>query len=234
MLAGEGDDQLEEALRHDGAARVVGVVEEHQARLRRGVRRHGAEVGDEAQLGQQRQQLRLRAGEDRPAGVDGVAGVGGKRDATGVEEGEAEVVDALLGADRRDHLALGVDLHLEAAVVELGEGLAKLGSSAIAWVLLVGRIGDRLLHRLDDVRVGRLVGVADAEADHVDAGGALLGDAPLQLGEHVGRHRLQAPGGCGDAQLCVGLGHWLNPKGRPGRSAAPATARPRRPARPSR
>ena len=211
VLAGERDDQLEEALGDDRAGRVVGVVEEHQARLRRGIRRHGAEVGGEAQLGQQRQQLRLRPGEHRPAGVDGVAGVGGERDVAGVEEGEAEVVDALLGADRRDHLALGVDLDPEAAVVELGEGLAELGASAVARVLLVGRVGDRLLHRLDDVRVGRLVGVADAEADHVDAGGALLGDAPLQLGEHVGRHRLQALGGCGDAQLCVGLGHWLKP-----------------------
>ena len=69
--------------------------------------------------------------------------------------------------------------------VEVGEGLAELGPAAVARVLLVARVGDRLLHRLDDVRIGRLVGVADAEADHVDAGGALVGDPPLELGEHV-------------------------------------------------
>ena len=139
------------------------------------------------------------AGQDRAAGVDRVAGVGGERDAAGVEEGEAEVVDALLGADRRDHLGLGVDLDPEALAVEVGEGLAELGAAAVARVLLVAGLGDRLLHRLDDVRVGRLVGVADPEADHVDAGGALVGDAPLELGEHVRRHRLQALGRVGDS-----------------------------------
>ena len=94
---------------------------------------------------------------------------------------------------------VGVDLDPEAAVVEVGEGLAELVAAAVARVLVVGRVGDRLLHRLDDVRVGRLVGVADPEADHVDAGGALVGDLPLEFLEHVGRHRLQALGRVGDA-----------------------------------
>ena len=90
---------------------------------------------------------------------------------------------------------LGIDLDAEAAVVEVGEGLAELLAAAVGRVLVGGRVGDRLLHRLDDVVVGRLVGVADAEADHVDAGGLLLGDPSLQLLEHVGRHRLEALGG---------------------------------------
>ena len=126
VLAGEGDDHLEEALGDDRAGRVVRVVEEHQPRLGGDVGGDRAEVGREAELGDQRQQLRRRAGEDRAAGVDRVAGVGGEGDVAGVEEGEAEVVDALLGADRRDHLGLGVDLDPEAAVVEVGEGLAEL------------------------------------------------------------------------------------------------------------
>ena len=84
-------------------------------------------------------------------------------------------------------------------VVEVGEGLAELLAAAVARVLLGAGVGDRLLHRLDDVRVGRLVGVADAEADHVDAGGALVGDLALELGEHVRRDRLQALGRVGDA-----------------------------------
>ena len=92
----------------------------------------------------------------------------------------------------------GVDLDAEAAVVEVGEGLAEVLAAAVRRVLVRGRVGDRLLHRLDDVGVGRLVGIADPEADHVDAGGALLGDPPLQFLEHVGRDRLQALGWIGD------------------------------------
>ena len=87
---------------------------------------------------------------------------------------------------------LGVDLDPEAALVEARERLAELLAAAVARVLVRAGVGDRLLHRVDDVRVGRRVGVADAEADHVDAGGALVGDPPLQLLEHVRRHRLQA------------------------------------------
>jgi hypothetical protein len=51
-------------------------------------------------------------------------------------------------------------------------------------------IGDRGLHRLDHVPERRLVGVADAEADHVDPGLALDRDLALELGEHVRRDRL--------------------------------------------
>jgi hypothetical protein len=54
-------------------------------------------------------------------------------------------------------------------------------------------VGDRLLHRLDDRLERRVVGVANAQADHVDAGGLLVGDAPLELGEHVRRNGLQTP-----------------------------------------
>ena len=70
--------------------------------------------GAKPSSGDQRQQLGAGPGEDRPPGVDRVAGVGGEGHVAGVEEGEAEVVDALLGADRRDHLRLGIDLDPEA------------------------------------------------------------------------------------------------------------------------
>ena len=134
------------------------------------------EVGHEAELRLQRQQHRLGAREQRAAGVDGVAGVGGEGDVARVEEGEAEVVDALLGADRRDHLGLGVDLDAEAAVVEAGERVAELLAAAVRGVLVRCRVGDGRLHRLDDVREGRRVGIADPEADHVDPGRLLVGD----------------------------------------------------------
>ena len=90
---------------HDRAGRVVRVVEVHQLRPLGDVVVDRVEVGHEAELGLERHQHRLGAGEPRAAGVDGVAGVGGERVVARVQEGEVEVEDRLLGADRRDDLA---------------------------------------------------------------------------------------------------------------------------------
>ena len=114
VLTGKLDDALEEAVGGDRAGRVVRVVEEHQPRLP-APRVDRVEVGRKAELGHERQHDRLGAGKQGAAGVDGVAGVRGERDVAGIEEGEAEVVDALLGADRRDHLGLRIELDAEAA-----------------------------------------------------------------------------------------------------------------------
>ena len=83
-------------------------------------------------LGDQRHQHGLAADEQRPARVHRVAGVRRERDVTGIEEREVEVEDALLGADRRHHLGIGVEAHVEPAGVERGDGLAKLRASAVA------------------------------------------------------------------------------------------------------
>ena len=181
---------------------------------------------------QQRQQEGLGAGQHGPGGVDRVAGVGCERHVAGVEEGEAEVVDALLGADRGDHLVHGVDLDAEALQVEVREGLAELGPAAVGGVLVRARVADRLAHRLDDVAEGGRVGVADAEADHVDPLLGLLLDLALELGEHVGRDRLEPLGGVGQRSRAPGAeGYEI---GERERTQLRRRARPRRPARPSR
>ena len=77
-------------------------------------------------------------------------------------------------------------------VVEARQRLAELGPAAVRRVLMCRGIRHGGLHRLDDVGVGRLVGIADPEADHVDAGILLRRHLAFELGEHVGRHRLEA------------------------------------------
>ena len=155
-------------------------------------RRDGLEVGLEAELADEGQRHRLAAGQHGAGDVDGVAGVGGQSDVARVEEGEADVGDALLGAQQRDDLGGRVELHAEARGVEPGHRLAKRRLALVAGVLVRRGVGGALRQRLDDVGRRRQVGVADAEADDVDAGGAALGDLALDVGEQVGRQALHA------------------------------------------
>ena len=87
---------------------------------------------------------------------------------------------------------LGVELDVEAPLVEVAHGGAEVLASAVGRVVVGFGLGHGLLHRLDDQRRRRPVGVADAEADHVHPGRALGRDLALQLGERVRRDALQA------------------------------------------
>ena len=199
VLARQLHDLLEKAVGGDRARRVVRVVDEHQAGPGEVVGRELVEVGREAKLRLERQQDRLRAREQRPAGIDGIAGVRDKRDVARVEEGEAQVVEALLGADRRNDLCVRVDLDAEAAAVEAGQGRPELLTPPVRRVLVGAGVGHGGLHGLDHVGEGRVVGVADPEVDHVDPGGALFRHLLLELGELVRRDRPEALGGIGES-----------------------------------
>ena len=121
--------------------------------------------------------------------------------------------------------------------VEARERRPELLAAAVGGVLVGARVGDRRLHRLDDVLEGRAVGVADAEADHVDAGRPLVGDLPLELGEHVGgiasrrcegSVRAMASGGSAERlALCDGPAHAARAP-EPARGQRSSSARPTR------
>src|SRR6185312_10496674 len=74
---------------------------------------------------------------------------------------------------------------------EVADRRAEVIAPAVRRVLVGGRLGHGLLHRLDDQRRGGTVGVSDAEADHVDPRRPLLGDLALELGERVRRDLLE-------------------------------------------
>ena len=65
------------------------------------------------------------AGDDGAVDVDGVAGVGDEDGVARVEDGEAEVGDAFLGADGDDGFGLGVEIDVVAALVPVADGLAQ-------------------------------------------------------------------------------------------------------------
>ena len=135
---------LEQAVGHHGAGRVVRVVQVEEPRAAPPRRRR-------SRRGPARSRARARSGistasapdEERPARVDRVAGVRRQRDAVGVEEGEVQVEHALLRAERRDDLGLGVERDAEAALVEARVRLAQLRSAAVRRVLVRAGVGRR-------------------------------------------------------------------------------------------
>lgn len=113
--------------------------------------------------------LDARACNDGAEDVDRIAGIG-DRDGVGVvEHGEAEVGDALFGADGNNGLGLGVDVDVVASLVPVGDGTAKARDSAREGVAM----GLGLLGRLDELIYdgfgGRTVGVTHTEIDDVFA-----------------------------------------------------------------
>ncbi len=72
----------------------------------------------------------MGAGDDRAVDVDGVAGIGNEHGVARVEDGEAEVGDALLGADGDDGFGVGIEVDVVARLVPVADGLAQARQSA--------------------------------------------------------------------------------------------------------
>src|SRR2546427_36796 len=150
----------------------------------------------------ERQQVGLAVCQQRSDAVDGIAGVGHEDNVAGVHERGGDVGDALLRPDQWHDLAVGVERHLEAALVPASNGGAELGQPVVIGVPMAAGIGHRLLRRLHDVGWARKVRIADAEADDVEAGCALLGDSSIHLGEQIGRQILDAARGADRRGAC--------------------------------
>ena len=102
----------------------------------------------------------------------GYAGSGHSTTSPGPIVIEHEVREALLRADHRDRLGVGIELDAVAALVPLADRGAQVGDAARRRVAVVARVARRLADLLDDVRRRRQVGVAHAEVDDVLAGAA--------------------------------------------------------------
>ncbi len=134
----------------------------------------------------------MTVGEQRTRGVDRVARVRSQTHVELIEKGQADVGQALLGAEQWHHLGIGVEPDAEPALVEVHHGGAKLERAAVAGVLVTSGVVRRLREGRHDVRRRGCVGVADAQADDVCAGRPACGDLALDLGEQVRRQALNA------------------------------------------
>ena len=123
--------------------------------------------------------------------VDRVARRRDERRVAGLDERPHEVDEALLGAHRRDHLGLGIQLDSEAAPVEVGAGRAELRDALRGGVAVVVRLRGGLLE-LRDGHLGRgQVGIAEPEVDDVVACAAQLERQLADHREHVRRQPVE-------------------------------------------
>ena len=114
----------------------------------------------------------VRAGNDRAVDVNGVAGIGHQHGVARVENGEAEVGDALFGADGDDGLGVGIEIDVVAGLVPGADGLAQARNAAGDRVAMRGGLERRLDQLVDDVLGRGAVGIAHAEIDDVFAAAA--------------------------------------------------------------
>ena len=155
----------------------------------RGVVVERAQVGEEAVLPQQRQRPHARSGKERAALVDRIRRLAEHDDAlrrVRIYKHLGEREDRLLGPVRRDQLRVGVELDTEAACAPAGRSLTELRQTGCERIRRT--LGQSVDERLPDHRVGRLVGIALAEVDHLDAPRDERPARLLEPDERVGRH----------------------------------------------
>src|SRR3546814_11088501 len=78
-----------------------------------------------------------------------------------------EVAEALLGADRGDHLGVGIEVDVEAALVEACDRLSQLGDALAGGVAVVAGVVRRLAELVDGDLGRSQVRIAENNVDDV-------------------------------------------------------------------
>ena len=193
VLPREVDDALEEGRVGHLGRRVVGEVEEEALRLRPREAHRLLQAGEElavALAGDQRDGAEVAVGDHDRVGVDRVGGVRHQDGVARLEEGQHQVGEPFLRADRGDGLGLGVQLDAEALPVPAGDGDPEPADAARGRVAVVPRVLRGLDELVDDVPGRRAIRVAHAEVDDVLAPGPRLDLEVGDRGQDVGRQPL--------------------------------------------
>ena len=163
MLGAESHDPLEEFQRRSLSRRHVGIVDEHHLHTVQSGLLDRLEIGQEVRLLVQRVGDHFAAGEFYRSAVSGVAGIGYEHLVALVEEGHADVHQALFRTDQGVDLRLPVEIHAIELLVPVSESLAQDGFTLIRHVFVhVGTL--RLFgETVDDRLVRGQVGAAHSE-----------------------------------------------------------------------
>src|SRR5215204_6497825 len=187
----ELDGALEGPLRKDRARGVVRVVEVEQIGSPDHIVGNRLEIREELVLRRQRQIVDVGAREDRARRVRRVPGRRAQRHLARVKACHRDVPDRLLAPQRRHDLRRRIELDAEAVAVEGRRRLTHLVGAVVRRILVGGGVSERFCRGLNDCRGRRHVGIADREADDVDALPSLRLHEPLELSEEVRRNRVE-------------------------------------------
>src|SRR5580700_950741 len=191
VLAGQLDEAGEERQLDALGGGVGGEVDDEGLGARDHARDELFELGEKLLAVMDGDADDVGAGYDRAVDVDGVTRVGNENGVARVEDGEAEVGDAFLGADGDDGFGVGVEVDVVAGFVPVGNGAAQSGNPTGDRVTMRWRLLRGFDELVDDVAGSGAVGIAHAEVDDVFAAAAggdlhLTGDV-----EDIGREALE-------------------------------------------
>ena len=124
--------------------------------------------------------------------MDRIARVGHQHDVARRGDRLGDVGEAFLGAERRDDLGVGIELHAEAAGVIAGLGAAQPGDALGGGITVGARPSDGVLELVDHMGRRRQIGIAHAEIDDVGPGIARRRLGPVHLLENVRRQAADA------------------------------------------
>ena len=192
MAATDGDGPLQIFHRSHRRRWVVGVVEEYQLGPSEDGLGNSFQIEQEIVLGTERRDEWLGPGQDGPAQIGLVPGLGDDGDVARVHHRERQVGQPFLRADQRQRLGCRVELEPEPPIHPAGGGLAEGRQSLLEPVLAVGGIAEGGGHGLHRGRRRRGVVVARAKVDDVHP---RLDQSALQgrnLGERIARKRVQS------------------------------------------
>ena len=168
--------------------RVRGVVDDDGDRLGHGVFNRALELLKERRTRLRRGQIaQRRPGDDEAEGVDRVGRIGHEDGVAGRRYRLRKIGQPLLGAQRHDHFAFGVEVDVEAPVVVSRQRLAQPRDATRGGVAVGARVLDRFLHLGEDVRCRGLVRVSHAEVDNIVAPRPRRLLEGVHLGEYIGR-----------------------------------------------
>jgi hypothetical protein len=101
--------------------------------------------------------------------VDRIGRVRAQHDVAGRRDRLRHVGEAFLGAERRDDLRIGIELHAETARVIVGLRAAQAGNAARGGIAMRARVLTTSHQLVDDGFGRRQIGIAHAQVDDVGA-----------------------------------------------------------------
>jgi hypothetical protein len=192
VLLREGDEVLVEVERRDMRSRIGRIADDHRERLRDRVDHRTLERVEIIFARFCRHRADHAARHQEAEGVDRIARVRAEHDVARRRDRLCDVGETFLGAERRDHLRVGIELHAETAPVVRRLRFAQAWNPARGRIAVGARLADDLFQLVEHMLRRGKVRIAHAEVDDVGARIARRRLRAVDLLEHIGRQAANA------------------------------------------